>query len=159
MRISAIDDVRADGALDALPLSLKQSSSVGPTLALIAFTIAAMAAVMMPIGMIAAHATTDPEGFVSAEIGLESLVLMSVGVIVILAILSVPLRAGLARLSRNRITITEKALASPSTAFCAAATGASRCRRSAASPTMSDRPCRGRATRSCSSMPTVSGTS
>lgn len=102
MRISAVNRIDVTAANDDLPDVVRQSATPTQAIFLVALSAGAMAVLLLPLVLIAAHAADNPHAL---DLMIErpgSMLLLSAGLAITLALSLFLLRAGLARFSRRR---------------------------------------------------------
>ena len=102
MRIAAIDRIETSQPAGQLPHEFHLSSKPLSAWTLITISLLAIAALLMPVGMIAVEAMEHPEALSVISKNPWSAVLLATGLCVALVLLAFPLRAGLSRLSGRR---------------------------------------------------------
>jgi hypothetical protein len=98
MRIAAIDRIDVSTTTQGIPVEFQQHPAKLKAVALVALSTAAVATMLAPPTLIAIDLTTNPQAMTALAERPLSTVLLAVGVLVCLALLYFPLRAGVSRL-------------------------------------------------------------
>ena len=101
MRIANIERVEGPARPQALPLDIVHTSGRLGSATLLLTSVLSIAAVLMPAGMIAAHAAVEPNGMALIVDRPLTSILAATGLGLILGLLMIPLRAAIAGMKRN----------------------------------------------------------
>ena len=105
MRIADIDHIVTNPAGAGIE-RIVQTAQPLATASLLVMSVLATAGVLVPFGMVAAHAASDPAALAALAGRPASTILVVCGLLLALGLVAVPLRAALARLSRRRAIVT-----------------------------------------------------
>ncbi len=104
MRIADIDHIVSNTAGAGIERIVQIAQPLA-TAGLLVVSGLATAGVLVPFGLVAAHAASDPAALAVLAERPGSTILVACGLLLVLALVAVPLRAALARLSRRRAIV------------------------------------------------------